>query len=215
MPPIKIAGIGAGGHGQVIADLILESPDYLLAAWIDHQLDLHGSLIAGAPVLGADDKISSLRALGITHVFIGVGSIGNTQLRKKISMLTLDAGLKHPVILAPSAVVSKLAKIAQGTCIFPLAVVNANSHIGEFAIINTHATVEHDCSLGNFVHIAPGAILAGNVRIGDSSHIGAGAIIKEGVVIGSHAMIGAGAVVISDVSDHDTVVGCPAKSMRS
>lgn len=215
MQPIKIAGIGAGGHGQVIADILQDSSIYQLSAWLDHQPELHGSTIAGAQVVGDDDKLSSLGEFGITHAFIGIGSVGDTRLRKKISQLSRNAGLTHPAILAPSAVVSKSAKISQGTCIFPLAVVNTNCNIGEFVIINTHATVEHDCSLGNFVHIAPGAILAGNVSIGESSHIGAGAIIKEGVTVGSNAMIGAGSVVIADVSDNDTVVGCPAKSTRS
>lgn len=214
MQPIKIAGIGAGGHGQVVADLFHGSSSYQLSAWIDHQGSLHGTSIAGALVIGADDKIASLPELGITHAFIGIGSIGNTALRKKVSNLSLGAGLAHPTIFAPSAVVSKSAYIAQGTCIFPLAVVNANTRIGEFAIINTHATVEHDCRIGDFAHISPGAILAGNVSVGNSSHIGAGAIIKEGVTIGSNALIGAGAVVLSDVPDGDTVVGCPAKSIR-
>ena len=51
------------------------------------------------------------------------------------------------------------------------------------------------------------------VVIKKGSTIGSGAIIIGGVTVGRGAFIGAGAVVTKDVSDGDTVIGVPARSM--
>ena len=51
------------------------------------------------------------------------------------------------------------------------------------------------------------------VVIKKGSTIGSGAIIIGGLSVGRGAFIGAGAVVTKDVSDGDTVIGVPARSM--
>jgi serine acetyltransferase len=55
----------------------------------------------------------------------------------------------------------------------------------------------------------PWTLTPTTVRRGAS--IGANATIVCGVTIGAHAFVGAGSVVISDVADHEVVVGNPAR----
>lgn len=212
--PSKIIGLGAGGHGQVIADILTSSDKFVLEAWLDPQTSLHNSSICGAPVLGGDEFLANLAKLGITHAFIGAGSIGDSSIRQRIYHSASKQGLEMPVLIAPSAVVSSTSHLGPGSCVFPLAVVNTNTSIHEGCIINSHATVEHDCTIESFVHVAPAAVVAGGVYIGMGSHIGAGAIIKEGVHIGENVIVGAGSVVLQDVPPSTTVVGCPAKSIE-
>ena len=53
------------------------------------------------------------------------------------------------------------------------------------------------------------------MTIGCDAWIGDGAIILPGVSIGDHAVIGAGSVVTRDVAAAETVVGNPARPLRS
>lgn len=52
-------------------------------------------------------------------------------------------------------------------------------------------------------------------RVKKNASIGSGATILPGIIIGEGAMIGAGSVVVKDVPDNITVVGNPAKPVRS
>jgi acetyltransferase-like isoleucine patch superfamily enzyme len=57
--------------------------------------------------------------------------------------------------------------------------------------------------------------LAGNVTIGAFALIGVGARIVNGIQIGQRAVVGAGSVVIESVAEGTTVVGSPARPVRS
>lgn len=52
-------------------------------------------------------------------------------------------------------------------------------------------------------------------QIGDNVFIGAGARVLGGITVGDNAVIGANAVVIHDVPAGTTVVGIPARAVRS
>lgn len=52
-------------------------------------------------------------------------------------------------------------------------------------------------------------------RIGDEAFFGAGAKVLGGISIGEGAKVGANAVVLNDVAPGDTVVGIPARPVRS
>ncbi len=203
----KLAIIGAGGHGKVVADLASllgwESISFFDAAWKDKPSDPR------RPMLG-DTTAFMEKSKEFDGVLI---AIGNCEYRwnefSKINNST------SPIITLthPNSTVSQYSKIGDGTVILAGSVVNTDAVIGKACIINVGATVDHDCILGNSVHVAPGAHISGGVTIGDASWIGVGSAIKQGVRIGKNVMVGAGAVVISDIPDNATVVGNPARTM--
>jgi sugar O-acyltransferase (sialic acid O-acetyltransferase NeuD family) len=213
MESTAIVGLGAGGHGRVIADIIARSGDYVLHAWLDQDPKLHDTTVSGSNVVGEDSMLAELYSNEIRCAFIGLGSIGDASLRRNIAAHAFKTGFTLPVITDPTALVSVDSEVAEGTCIFPHAIVNPGCHIRRCSIINTRATVEHDCSIGEFCHLAPGSIIGGDCTIGNGTHVGIGAVVKEGITIGGNVIIGAGAVVISDVPDQTTVVGVPAKPL--
>jgi serine O-acetyltransferase len=67
--------------------------------------------------------------------------------------------------------------------------------------------IEHQVTIGAERRRAP--------RIGSDVFIGAGAKILGDITIGDHSRVGANAVVVDDVPAHATVVGVPAKVVRS
>ena len=81
--------------------------------------------------------------------------------------------------------------------------------IGETAIIGSHVVMYHNVTLGGIT----GDKDKRHPTIGDHVIIGAGACILGDITIGNHAKVGANAVVIKDVSEKDTVVGVPARSV--
>ncbi|MDE0836950.1 MAG: NeuD/PglB/VioB family sugar acetyltransferase [Akkermansiaceae bacterium] len=208
-----IVGLGAGGHGRVIADILSRSDDYTLAAWLDSDNSLHGTNVCGARVLGNDSLLTKIFSEKISRAFIGLGSTGDASLRRKVADLALGAGMELPVITDVTALVSKTTQISEGVCIFPHAIINPGSHVGRCAIINTRATVEHDCIVGEFCHLAPACVIGGGCVIGNGAHIGIGAVIREGITIGKNVIVGAGAVVVSNIAPGTIVAGVPAKPL--
>jgi UDP-perosamine 4-acetyltransferase len=208
----KILVIGAGGHGRVILDCLKETQNWQMG--IIERKDFPQKSIFGAQVLGTDGDLVSLFKKGYKQAVIGVGSIGDTTVRRRISSQLKKIGFHLPVIVHPKAIVSKGAAIAEGTVVFPGAVVNTGARIGPCCIINSGAIVEHDCVIGEFTHIAPGARLAGGVIVGNDVHIGIGAVVKEGITISDKVIIGAGAVVLKDIPEARVVVGNPGRFLK-
>ena len=164
-------------------------------------------------VAGEDDYFDSRgRDSRFDGVAVALG-IGDNAIR--LACLRRVSDTVAPDLVHPSAHVSESAMLGPGSVVFPMAVVNADSVIGSAVIVNSSAVVEHDCRLGDAVHLSPGAILAGGVTVGQGAWIGAGATVLPGKRIGAHAIVGAGAVVTRDVPDSTTVIGVPARSVRS
>jgi len=211
----QLIGLGAGGHAKVVLEALLAIGGAEVRGLLDPCPALHGQQILGVPVLGDDSLLSQLKEQGITGFFMGVGSVGDARLRRRLFAWALGLGFDAITVIHPRAVVSPSVVVGRGTCIFAGAVVNAAACLGENVIVNTGAVVEHDCQLGDHVHVATGACLGGGVMVGSGSHIGLGACVREGIRIGRDALVGAGAVVVEDVQDEVVVVGVPARYLRA
>jgi len=196
---------GASGHGKVIAEILLSNGQKQIHFWDDAPKPN----IWHYPVIQPDEK--TLEKLSTEELIV---SIGNNKIRKNVAEAN-SAYFRFGKAIHPAAIISSSAFVAPGTVIMPAAVVNADARIGRHCIINTGAIVEHECLLEDYVHISPNASLCGNVRVGEGTHIGAGAVVIPGVRIGKWSVVGAGAVVVRDVPDHCTVVGNPAKIIKT
>ncbi len=207
--------VGAGGHGNVLAEIISLSGKYEFAGFtdIDGQENM-GRKNGFQHILGTDDILPGLLSKGIEFAAIGVGSVGYNGNRKKIFGKILHIGFRLPVLIHPGAVVSGSARLGRATAVMANATVNTNAEIGENVIVNSGAIVEHDCRVEDHVHVASGACLASGVRVGRESHIGAGSAVIQGVSIGRNSLIGAGASVVSDIPDNTVALGVPARVIR-
>ena len=211
----KIIGLGAGGHAKGIIEILQENPELTLAGMLDPDPSLRGESVLGVPVLGGDDLLGKLLAEGVTHAFIGVGSVGNANGRRKLYEKLLALGLEPAQVIHSKAILSPSARLGAGVTVMAGAIINAEAVIGDNVIVNTGAIIEHDCAIGAHSHIATGARLAGGVQVGIGSHIGVGASVRQGIRIGANAVVGAGAAVVSDVPDNVVVAGVPAHFLRN
>lgn len=205
--------IGGGGHCRSVLDSIISMNKYSEILITDHSLPA-GSTVMGCKVAGTDDILVDLFNDDIKDAVITIGNTGDPAKRRKVFNIAKQIGFRFPIIIDPSAVVSKEAHIEEGVFVGKKAVINAGASVGAMSIINTGSIVEHDCSIGSFVHVAVGAVVCGECRIGNDSFIGSNSTVIQCRKIGERSAIGAGAVVISDIGDNCTAVGVPAKVIK-
>ncbi|MFZ4516000.1 MAG: acetyltransferase [Acidimicrobiia bacterium] len=126
------------------------------------------------------------------------------------------AGCSHfPALVDPTAVVASSATVGEGSYINALVVVGASAVLEPFVQLNRNASIAHDVHLGAYCTVGPGAVIGGSVTIGAGAFIGIGATILPEVHIGANAIVGGGAVVTRDVPEFATVVGNPARVVRT
>jgi UDP-perosamine 4-acetyltransferase len=204
-----IVVVGAGGHAKVCIEL-LQAAGEAISFCVAGQGGPASCL--GIPVLCGDENLSRLRAEGFDRAFVALGS---NALRGRIGSELLAMGYTLVNAISPAAVVSPSARLGCGIAIMAGAVLNADVVLHDFVIINTGATVDHDCVVGAAVHVAPQSGLAGNVHVGKFSFIGIGTSVIPETRIGEHATVGAGSAVVKDVPAGATVVGVPARVIKT
>ena len=202
----KLVLLGAGGHCESVLDVILSRQEFDDIAILDRPEKV-GQDIFGIPIVGTDEKLAQLYAQGYRYAFITVGSIKNTDLRRRLYDLAFYAGFEFINVIDQSAILAKDVRLGKGIFIGKKAVINSGVNISDQTIINTGAIIEHNCFVGMFSHVSVGAVICGSVTIGKDCFIGANATIIQEVQIGKNAIIGAGSVVIENVPDNGRVVG--------
>ena len=207
---MNVLVLGAGGHAQVVADILrsqrLAGEPICFVGYLDDRAgELRVSL--GADVLGtiADCAVTDHDAL--------IVAIGRNAVRHQLFKQAAERGERFAIAKHPAATVASSVRLGPGTMVCAGVVINTMAVIGVDTIINTSASVDHHCQIGSHVHIAPGVRLGGGVTIGEGAFIGIGAVVLPGKTIGAWAVVGAGAVVISDVPTRVTVVGVPARQV--
>lgn len=201
----KVILIGYSGHGYVVAETALENNLTIVGYSEKNEQKNNPFQIKYLGFEGCEDF------LGWVEADCFLLGIGDNLIRQKVANL-IECKKKNVLsLIHSSALISKSAKIGQGTFINKNVSVNACAIIGQNAILNTGCIIEHECVLHDAVHVAPGAVLAGNVQVGERTFIGANAVVKQGVIIGKDVVIGAGSVVLKDVLDKEIWMGNPAK----
>lgn len=197
--------IGAGGHAHACIDVIEQHGQYQIAGLIGVPAEMH-SLHLGYSVIATDSDLPEL-ARAYQYAFITVGQIQSPNNRMRLFQKATELGFQMPVIIAPTAHVSRHATIGAGTIVMHGAIVNAGARVGNNCIINTRALLEHDVTVEDHCHVSTGAILNGGVSIGAGSFIGSGNIIKEGITIGKGCVVGMGLCVRHNQADYARFVG--------
>jgi len=204
--------IGAGGHGQVVADILLRSRESggpaEVVGFLDDDRALDGRTIMGLPVLGTIARVSEVDHDGV------IAAIGDNRVRARVFAAMRERGERIVTAVHPAAVVAPDVRLGDGVMVCAGVVVNTGTTVADDVILNTGSTIDHHATIGPHAHVAPGAHLGGGVRVGEGALIGVGAAVIPDRRIGDWSIVGAGAAVVEDVPPHATAVGVPARVVR-
>lgn len=207
--PVRVLVLGAGGHGQVVADILwqMHTTDLGLTpiGYMDDNPTLVGCEFLGLPVLGITANLDS-----VPHDAVVI-AVGDNNRRRDLYDMMCDRGERLAACVHPRAIIACNVEIGPGAMICAGAIVNPYSSIGANAILNTACTVDHHNHIGAHAHVAPGVHLGGGVTIGEGALVGIGATVIPGRNIGAWSVVGAGALVHGDVPAGVTVMGVPAR----
>lgn len=210
---MRVLILGAGGHAQVVADILLcaRTPGSPVEpiGYLDDNAELRNKMLLGLPVLGS---IADFEHVAHEAVIV---AIGDNATRKQLYEKMQQAGEQLITAIHPSAIIAASAHIGSGTVICAGAVVGVNAEVGANVILNTDCTVDHMNRVGDHAHISSGVHLGGDVVIGEGALIGIGATVMPGIRVGAWSIAGAGALVHREVPPGVVVVGVPARVLAA
>ena len=202
--------LGVGRNTIVTIDLA-ESCGYTVGGLFHYLDDRTGEEYFGHRIIGSNREIFSKDLSGMSFAI----SVGDNDIRYELYNRIIRQGGNVPILIHPTAVVSKYSTVKTGVQIYAYSVIDPNIVIDENTIISSKSTVLHGCRIGRNCFIAPDAVLGANTIVEDYAFVGLNATVvsNKANILGNHSVIGASAVVTKPVERNKTVVGIPAREL--
>jgi len=135
-------------------------------------------------------------------------------LQAIIKKYTLKSIFHFPNVVHPNVQLDQSIFLGKGNVIAEAAVFTVDITLGDFNLINRGVHIGHDVVIGNGNVINPCAVVSGGINIKNHNLIGTNATIIQYLNIDSNNAIGAGAVITKSISNHNTLIGVPAKPLK-
>lgn len=205
--------IGAGTQGQVYASYLKEAGINVIG-FIDDNENLVGQEVINIPVLGKySDLFSSKFKNLVQDVYC---PIGNNSVRVEYLSTLKKEGygipgfIHHTVSIAPDVEIGEAVYMLAGNIVMP------HTTIGNYIMVNMDSTIAHHVCIEDGVFISSGVNIGAMINVREKAYIGMGVTAMTGISeIGKETLIGAGTVIIRDVQEYTTVVGNPARIIKT
>jgi sugar O-acyltransferase (sialic acid O-acetyltransferase NeuD family) len=200
--------VAAGGLGREV--LAVERPlgRYTGFLFLDDDPHTWGSRVAGTPVLGGLDRLRDLDDHDVV-VCAGRGQSRRALVERARGLGVPEqrfASVRHPSVDVPAG-----CTVGAGSILLAQVAMTSDVRVGRHVVAMPHATLTHDDEVADFATLCAGVSLGGGVRVGEAAYLGMNASVRERVSVGAGATLGMGAALLSDLPDHETWVGVPAR----
>lgn len=202
--------IGSSGHASVITELIEQLNEYKIIGFIDDYKNPNEEFL-NYKIIGDTNYLISISKVKKIHVALAIGDSNNRELIVN-KLKGLD--IIYPILIHPSALISKRSKISEGSIIFANSIIACNAIIGKHCLVNHACCIDHNSEIQDYVTLCPNVFIAGNTTIGNNTIIGLGSNIIEKITIGKNVYIGAGSCVINNQEDNSVTFGVPSKYIK-
>lgn len=190
MKIIKVAILGSGGHAKSCIEVVERTKNFKVVGLIDNTKK---KKIGKYHVICNDKNIIKIKKI-TKNIVIGIGIMMNGEKKKRLFYKFKKLGFNFPVIISQNSIVSKNAKISEGTIVFNDVFINSGVEIGKNCIINNKSLIEHDTVVEDHCHISTGVIINGNCKIGSETFIGSGSVIVNNAKIKKNSFIKMGTI---------------------
>lgn len=202
--------VGAGGLAREVVEAVDAGNRYRILGIVDDDVTLHGTSIAGLPVLGGIDQ------LYWDHSSYIVICVGRGQTRRQIveQLTAHDVGIcRYGTVVHPSVHIPPSCFVGVGSVFLAQVAVTADAHIGRHVVAMPNVTVTHDNVVGDFATLCAGVSLAGGVTVGSGAYLGTNASVRQNLRVGDDSTLGMGASLLTDLPDGETWAGVPARRL--
>lgn len=202
--------IGAGGLAREVAEAVDAVGRYRIVGLVDDDPSLHGTTVAGRPVLGGIDQVYWDRS---SYLVVCAGQ-GHVRRRIVDRLVAHDIGRsRFATVVHPSVHVPPSCFVGVGTVLLAHVAVTADARLGRHVVAMPNVTVTHDGVVGDFATLCAGVSLAGGVTVGEGAYLGTNASVRQQRHVGAGSTLGMGATLLHDLPDGETWAGVPARPL--
>ncbi|MSR77599.1 MAG: acetyltransferase [Candidatus Omnitrophica bacterium] len=139
---------------------------------------------------------------------------GTPQIRQLFYREIAELGMDFPVLIHPSAVISKHAVIKAGCLVGAQTIIAADVTLEENCFINYQCAMGHSSKLGRHSVLSSGTQIGGNVLCGEEILTGMNAVLLPRIEIGNGSEISAGALVTQSLEPGTKVMAPLPRKIR-
>jgi|SRR5664279_315585 len=199
--------IAASGLAREVMTAVGAGIVYDVVGLLDDDVDLHGTTIGGAPVLGGVDTADRFPEARF------VVCAGSGRARQRIVERLSDAGVgsgRYATVVHPGSEVPASCSVGVGSTLLANVTLTADVVIGEHAVLMPQVVLTHDDRVGDFATLCAGVVLGGGVDVGSGAYLGMNASVRQNLRVGAGATLGMGSVLLRDLPDNEVWAGIPA-----
>lgn len=209
----RLAIIGAGDLGQLIAHHVPDCGDYSVVGFYDDWAK-HGARISGFPVLGNLRAVVPAFLAGVYDVLmVGIG-YNHMAFRKSVFEQHQNL-IPFAKLIHKSSFIDHSASVGEGCFILPGCTLDAHVVLETNVLLNTGVVVAHDTIIGSHTFLAPAVAIAGKTQVGESCFLGIHSTVVDNLTICSGTRLAAGSVVTKSITIPGLYAGVPAAFKRS